>query len=195
MTAVKMEASQSHDGLPSSPRHSQQSNHSRHSSLEHLRPRTSSTSSRRGQYPLQQSPLDTILASPKFTSAPSLPGTPTSSLYCSSPTPQSPQDRPYLTFKLLHPAANLVLRVPRANLTLGVLRSLVRDKFATSSCAMQLGGGGGGAGEDAHWGLAYTTPASEVGPCSTQLVISEEDFLGVLERTASLEKVALRIVE
>lgn len=180
MSAVKTDGSvNSHDGLPSSPRHSHTSSHGRQSSLDHLRPRTSSTSSAR-RLPAQQSPLDTILASPKYAS--------NSTSACSSPTPQSPQDRPYLTFKLLHPDANLVLRIPRVGLNLVTLRAQVREKFASSSCAVQL------ESEEAHWGLVYTAPAVDGSAPVTQLIITEEDFSAVLERTSGLEKVALRVV-
>lgn len=178
MSSIKMDATHhSHDGISPSPRHSQGSNgHNRKSSLEMVRPRTSSTSSRRQ---FQQSPLDTILASPKYQPS-------STASACSSPSPQSPQDRPYLTFKLLHPEANLVLRAPRVGLSLASLRTQVRDKFAASNCSVQL------ETEEAHWGLVWTAPASE--GSSTRLLITEEDFVELLERTATLEKVALRIV-
>ena len=175
MTAAKMDSTyHSLDGSTSSPRHSQSSGHTRKSSLDMLRPRTSSASSRRH---FQQSPLDTILASPKYSaSSPSA---------CSSPSPQSPMDRPYVTFKLLHPEANLVLRAPRIGLSLASLRTQVRDKFAASNCQVQL------ENEEAHWGLVWTAPVNE--GSATRLLITEEDFLDVLERTASLEKVSLRV--
>lgn len=154
-----MDAAYSHDGMPHTPRHS------RNPSLE-SRPRTSSTTSRR--------PLDTILASPKVSSA------------GSSPASQAPQDRPYLTFKLLHPEANLVLRVQRVDLSLQSLRSLIRDKFAAESCGVAL------ENEEAHWGLAFNSPPSSTQ--STQLIISEDDFQALLRQTTTLEKISLRVV-
>ena len=154
-----MDVAYSHEGMPHTPRHS------RNGSLE-SRPRTSSTTSRR--------PLDTILASPKLSSA----GT--------SPASQPPQDRPHLTFKLLHPEANLVLRVQRADLSLQSLRALIRDKFAAGSCGVTL------ENEDAHWGLAFNGLPGSSQP--TQLVITEDDFQAVLEQTSTLEKISLRVV-
>ncbi|KAK4053431.1 hypothetical protein OIV83_001597 [Microbotryomycetes sp. JL201] len=98
-------------------------------------------------------PLDTILASPL---AP-------------------PPDR--VTFKLLHPLANVIIRTQRENLTLAKLRSLVREKYDASACGVVLEG---------DWGLACASEA-------TRLVITDQDLRAVLGDTQS-DKVALKVV-
>lgn len=168
MSSVAMHAAHSHEGLPHSPRPS----HQRKSS--EVRSRTASTSSRRT--------LDPVPASPCVSS-------PTPSFASSSAV--RPQDRPHWTFKILHPESNFVLRVSR-DITLEALRTAVERKFAMSG-SIRLAGEKG----DVVWTLAYALSRSsgasgEMG--AVERIGDEGEFQGVLERTAHLEKVALRIV-
>lgn len=81
-------------------------------------------------------------------------------------------------------------------LSLGSLRSQVRDKFV-ASCGLDLGGDN----ENAHWGLAYTATRTSgaavdgaTAAPATTLIITENDLRTVLDKTAHLEKVSLRII-
>lgn len=171
MSSVAMQSAFSHDSIPSSPRQG----HSRRSSTEARSRATSSASSR-------PSPLDLVPGSPLSSSLSSARST---SSATSTPSVR-PQDRPTLTFKVLHPECNFNLRVPRAT-TLADLRGQIERKFA-ANCTVRLGG-------DVQWALSYTlgrTSGDNVAPA--ELIASEDDFLLALRKTEHLEKVALRII-
>ncbi|KAM0788462.1 hypothetical protein ACM66B_001595 [Microbotryomycetes sp. NB124-2] len=104
-------------------------------------------------------PLDTILASPL-----------------------APPANKSVTFKFLHPQANVVIRTSREGLTLSSLRALVRQKYESSACGVVL------ESESAHWGLAYNESSA------TRLVITEEDFQAVLGSPAQGDKIAFTVV-
>ncbi|KAK4058465.1 hypothetical protein OIO90_000626 [Microbotryomycetes sp. JL221] len=164
-----MEAAYSHEGMPHTPKHR------RKGSLEQ-RARTGSTTSRR--------PLDTIIASPKGTSPGPTPPIASPSIAGGATT--------FVTFKLLHPQANLVLRTTRHELTLQSLRTQIRHKFCSADVVLES--------ESAHWGLAYTKDhATTVGNGSgeartTRLIITEEDLRAVLDGVTSSDKLTFRVV-
>ncbi|KAM0754791.1 hypothetical protein T439DRAFT_321835 [Meredithblackwellia eburnea MCA 4105] len=175
MSSVQMALAHSYEGLPVSPRHG----HRRKGSSE-TRSRTGSASS------MNRPPMDAILGSPLSTSS-------GSSTANSSPLVR-PQDRPNVTFKVLHPEANFVLRVPRT-IKLAELRSTIDRKAL--DCSIKLSGETG----EGQWALSYTTLSKtgiEMGSSPlhsrSELIITEDEFQLALRRTEHLEKVALRIV-
>mgnify|MGYP001578396609 FL=1 len=170
MSSTAMQAAHSHDGLPHYPRLS----HPRKASTE-IRSRTTSTSSRRT--------LDPGPASPSVSS-------PTPS-FSSSLT--RPQDRPHWTFKILHPESNFVLRVSR-DITLDALRIAVERKFAMSG-SIRLGGDKGEVAWTLAHALARSSGASAGEGGAVERIGDEGEFQSLLERTAHLEKISLRIVD
>lgn len=166
MASVAMQAAYSQDGMAHSPR------------LPHRRGSSTDTRSR---------------ATSSASSRPSIDfGSPLSSSMSSfaSGANVRPQDRPTITFKVLHADSNFVLRVPRT-IKLDELRCTIENNFA-SSCSIKLGGDA----REGQWALSYAPSGRSSGDvtASSELVVTEDDFQLALKRTEHLEKVALRIV-
>lgn len=100
----------------------------------------------------------------------------------------------YSIFKVLHPDANIVLRVPKAGLTLVELRQQIERKMAQVGVVLPTAVG-------SEWSIIYGGAKGRVSGASTdetaesvERIDSEEEFKLALERTVHLEKVSLRIV-
>ncbi|KAL8286394.1 hypothetical protein RQP46_004411 [Phenoliferia psychrophenolica] len=174
MSSVGMQHAYSHDGMP-------HASHARKVSYEARSRATSSASSR-------PSALDLLPGSPLSSSVSSVSSA--RSTVSNTSAANSPRDRPTIMFKVLHPAENLLLRVPRET-TLATLRAQIAEKFAMGG-AVRLGGEDG----EEQWALSYIPGGRGAGDKAepAELIVSEADYQLALACTSHLEKVALRII-
>ncbi|KAI5481554.1 Phox-like domain-containing protein [Pseudohyphozyma bogoriensis] len=100
-------------------------------------------------------------------------------------------DRPTVTFKVLHPESNLLIRLPRDGLSLEQLRHQVERKFALSA-GIKLDGEDG----QTQWALSYIKNGGRGSDPAAiaELIASEDDFKQALVHTSAQTKVSLRIV-
>ncbi|SCZ93533.1 BZ3500_MvSof-1268-A1-R1_Chr6-3g08722 [Microbotryum saponariae] len=184
--STRMEAFYSQDMTPHTPS-------GRRPSHE-FRPRATSSSSSSSLSSSRRLPLDTILASPRAETGIASPASATSTGSAASLwSPSSagvngslpPHERPHVTFKLLHPKSNLVVRVNRSSLTRTALLEQAHAKFATVGVHLE-----------GDWGLLYHVRSSSTASSSQApvLIVTDEDLTWVLARSAMVEKISLHVM-
>ncbi|SCV67656.1 BQ2448_5267 [Microbotryum intermedium] len=184
--SMRMEAFYSQDGMPHTPS-------GRRPSYE-FRPRATSASSSSSLSSARRLPLDTVLASPRAETGIGSPASATStdstaSLWSPSSAGVNgslpPHERPHITFKLLHPKSNLVVRVNRSSLTRTALLEQAHAKFATVGVHLE-----------GDWGLLYhlRSSSTSASPQAPVLIVSDEDLSWVLARSAMVEKISLHVM-
>lgn len=106
-----------------------------------------------------------------------------------------PQDRPSITFKILHPTTNLVLKIQRDGISLEGLRNQIERKFLALSPLASLSADSSdnsGIKPDREWEIIHANSIEENE--GNGAINTEEQFQALLIKTLCYEKVAPKIV-